>query len=169
MKSYMARERVVRSKDDDEYLLAGELIMKSTIKKQQGFTLIELMIVVAIIGILAAIALPAYQNYTNKAKFSEVVVATSAVKTAYEVAFAEFGNATSAAQDTAVSAAVGSANAQGGYVASVTLNQGGASVGAITATSQTIGANATYTLTPNVGGGNVNWTKGGSCVTAGWC
>lgn len=50
-------------------------------KKQQGFTLIELMIVVAIIGILAAIALPAYQDYTNRAKASEVVLAASSVRT----------------------------------------------------------------------------------------
>lgn len=52
---------------------------------QKGFTLIELMIVVAIIGILAAIALPAYQGYTNKAKFSETVIATAAAKSAVEV------------------------------------------------------------------------------------
>ena len=49
-------------------------------KMQQGFTLIELMIVVAIIGILAAIALPAYQDYTIRAKVSEGVIAASAVK-----------------------------------------------------------------------------------------
>ena len=54
-------------------------------KRQSGFTLIELMIVVAIIAILAAIALPAYQSYTKKAKYSELIAALSAMKSEVEV------------------------------------------------------------------------------------
>jgi len=54
---------------------------------QQGFTLIELMIVVAIIGILAAIALPAYQDYTVRAKVSEGIIAASSAKATVSEAF----------------------------------------------------------------------------------
>ncbi|MBR9889908.1 MAG: prepilin-type N-terminal cleavage/methylation domain-containing protein [Oceanospirillales bacterium] len=143
--------------------------MKSTIKKQQGFTLIELMIVVAIIGILAAIALPAYQNYTNKAKFTEVVVATSSIKTAFEVAFAEESTLASAAVNAGVAAAVADANGQGGYVASVVIASAG-SPGQITATSQDITTTATtYILTPSITSNTVQWAKSGTCVAAGWC
>lgn len=56
-----------------------------TKKAQGGFTLIELMIVVAIIGILAAVAIPAYQNYVAKSKFSAALAELSAGKTGYEV------------------------------------------------------------------------------------
>lgn len=54
-------------------------------KVQKGFTLIELMIVIAIVGILAAVALPAYQNYSTKAKFSEVVAAGQPIRAAIDI------------------------------------------------------------------------------------
>ena len=168
MKGLMARERVVRSREDDEYFTRWREIMKSSYKKQQGFTLIELMIVVAIIGILAAIALPAYQDYTNKSKFTEVVVATSAVKTAFEVAYATDGVIASAAANTGVSSAVSDANGQGGYVGSVAINS---TNGTITATSQSIStSNETYILVPSAVSNSIQWDDStSSCKTAGWC
>ncbi|WP_421246253.1 pilin [Aeromonas sanarellii] len=66
-------------------------------KRQSGFTLIELMIVVAIVAILAAIALPAYQTYTKKSKMTQLVAATGALKTAVEVCAQTYGFGTSAA------------------------------------------------------------------------
>ena len=73
-------------------------------KVQQGFTLIELMIVIAIIGILAAVALPAYQDYTIRAKVSEGVIASSAMKVGVTEMFADRGIAGVAAFSAEVAA-----------------------------------------------------------------
>lgn len=136
--------------------------MKQSVQK--GFTLIELMIVVAIIGILAAVALPAYQQYTVKAKFSEVVLATSAQKIAVELCAQEQADVAPCDSGTnGVPADISTAN---GKVASVTTSNG-----VITATAVSTGglSGQTYILTPTLDSGKVNWAVSGTCVTQNIC
>ena len=106
---------------------------------QKGFTLIELMIVVAIIGILAAIALPAYQDYTVRSKVSEVVLAASQCRTA----ISEVVQTSTSLPATANSWGCESASATTKYVASVAT---AATTGEITVTAQNIPALGTKTL-----------------------
>ena len=107
-------------------------------KIQQGFTLIELMIVVAIIGILAAVAIPAYQDYTVKAKVSEGPGVSGPVRTAVGVACSEGTlSATTNLTDLGVSVA---ASYTGNYVTSVTFTPSSATGAMITIAYETIGS-----------------------------
>ena len=115
-------------------------------KMQQGFTLIELMIVVAIIGILAAIALPAYQDYTIRTRVSEGLSLAGSYKTTIGV------DATSTAALAAVVADFTAQNVKSKYVTSMVPNANGELV--ITYDQNTVGAAGSLTLAPfiNVAG-----------------
>ncbi|PTU63614.1 hypothetical protein DB032_01085 [Chromobacterium sp. Panama] len=119
-------------------------------KTQQGFTLIELMIVVAIIGILAAIAIPAYQDYTARAKVTEGMNAAGAAKTAVS----EYAISQGTLPGTLASAGVSSASST--YVTQTTISANGI----ISIQMQNINSdvNAKYfSLVPTLASGTVSW------------
>ncbi len=136
-------------------------------KKQAGFTLIELMIVVAIIGILAAVAVPQYQTYTKKAKFTEVVQAAQGFKSQVEICIQNRSNPGDSSVTGCGNSTGGVAAAVSAYgkVSTVTVSDGGV----ITAVGSSEVDSKTYTLTPTVSAAAITWAKDGSCVAAGIC
>ena len=118
---------------------------------QQGFTLIELMIVVAIIGILAAVALPAYQDYTKRAKLSEVILAASACRTSITEVFQ---SNSSASLPAAGAWGCESSTATSKYVAKVETDARGAVKATVQGIGDTVIDGQVITLVP-VATGNV--------------
>jgi type IV pilus assembly protein PilA len=119
------------------------------ISNSKGFTLIELMIVIAILGILLAIAIPAYQDYSIRAKVSEGMYAAAPVKHAISEAFSSGETPNSSNIDTSAISTT--------YVASIEIADDGS--GAITVTTQNTGAadDPVFRLTPATASTRVDW------------
>lgn len=124
-----------------------------------GFSLIELMIVVTIIGILAAIAIPSYQTYTKRARFAEVISTSQLYKTAVSLALQEGAPLTKLS--TGKNGIPPEPKSTKNLAAIKVKN------GVITATGTELVDNTTYVLKPNVDG--TIWTVSGSCIENGFC
>lgn len=133
-------------------------------RTQQGFTLIELMIVVAIIGILAAVALPQYQAYTNKAKYAENISAANITKGAIEVCFQVEG--TLGDCDTFAELDITEASVTAGDNVDTVVITATTAVITVTGVSP---VDETYILTPTDTDGVLSWVQSGTCTAAGLC
>ncbi len=138
--------------------------------KKSGFTLIELMIVVAIVAILSAIALPAYQSYVKRARFSEVIAASGPAKSAIEICV-HTARTDVDAQGCYHSGATAIVSGTVGYTASASVAEDGSIFVQSTADLD----NNSYILIPDPSltairsGMRIQWQISGSCITAGLC
>jgi type IV pilus assembly protein PilA len=125
-------------------------------KVQQGFTLIELMIVVAIIGILAAVAIPAYQDYTIRAKVTEVIGLAASAKTSISEYYTTMGGMPT----TAAEAGVNTNDAQSTYVSAIAFTGTDTTNASVTYTLANLGAPDSSTIIFAGEGSNngVQWT-----------
>jgi type IV pilus assembly protein PilA len=132
---------------------------------QKGFTLIELMIVVAIIGILAAIAIPAYQDYLIRSQVSEGLTMAAASKASVSEYYANRGSW----PDDNSAAGLGAASTiQGKYVSAIEVNDGGITISYGNEVNATV-ADATVGLTPGASAnGDVIWRCGTAQDPSGW-
>ena len=130
-----------------------------------GFTLIELMIVVAIIGILAAVALPAYENYSARAKVSEAILALSACRAAISEVYQTGGTAPGAGnwgcESTVGSTYVAGVTTDDNGVATATLTNIAANVNGKTITLAPLIAGAPADAASDMGKGVTGWSCGG--------
>jgi len=134
--------------------------------KQAGFTLIELMIVVAIVAILAAVALPAYNEYVKKGKFANVAAAVQSYKLKVELCHATEGSlADCDAGNNGIPAEITGATGDE-FISTLSVTDG-----VISATATADASGYSYTLTPDVSGtgGRIEWDVSGTCVAANFC
>lgn len=152
-------------------------LQKHHLRSLQAFSLLELMIVLTIIAILAAVAIPNYQLYVKKAKFSEVITRVTPYKTSIELCYQLLGSlgdgekncGTPGKNDIPENFTDVSENKN--YVSSIITSFQGKNV-LITATSKNLGQNYTYILkATDGGGGEIDWEvdSNSSCLAAGLC
>ena len=134
-------------------------------RMQKGFTLIELMIVVAIIGILAAVALPAYQGYIKRAAYTEVVSAGNAVRSGIDICYQTTNDLTACDTFAKIGVTAPSATLVFGSAAMTVAT---AAITLFPLAVKGIVVGDTCTMTPTVAGGTLTWLYSGPCLDKGW-